>query len=419
MHNVDHIVSHLTKWAYYGRRLPPAWDGAQISTPVCGSDGQWIGRILPGRGMTLGMDLKHLGIHKPIPYLYERTPVEKMREAMARIWPEFSGRTYYDKRTGKIVHADQASIRAVAMQHAARFLQPGDVPLGALAAITTYDGIINARAGGNANDIVATKLSFTTVAQTFSTLFRAGGAPVAGTYTNIPGGAVHTRASVGAWSNGLSDPGANKKYLLTFGHGATVAIDWAILVDLLVACGNISASIATSQTINSATQTRQHAATLGAGVMATFDVTTALGTGTGTFSLTSYTDQDGNTAQVSDTGTSGASVIAMRLIPTGGNAAIPFMTLASGDFGVRSVETFAFSAAHSAGVIALNLVYPLAYVPGLAANIYVERDSTVQIDGLTELVKDGSNVIGCLTVYIQANTTTSGAYRAFMRSCAG
>ena len=288
------------------------------------------------------------------------------------------------------------------------------------AAITTYDGIINARANGKAMDATYSKTSLTTVAQAFSTLWRAGGLPVAGSYTNIPTGAVHDRATVGSWG-GIGDPGgSDKKYLLTIGYGSTSSIDWGILVDLLVCAGNINAAITTSQSITSAALTRQYGSTAGAGVMVTFEVTTALGTGTGTFSLTSYTDQDGNTGAVSQTGTSVASAIANRLVPTGAatDVAVPWIALASGDFGVRAISTFAFSAAHTAGVIALNMAYPLAFIPGLASNLYVERDSTTQIDGLTELV-NVSQVVGCLTWYLQTNSTTTGSFRAFARTCSG
>jgi len=42
----------------------------------------------------------------------------------------------------------------------------------------------------------------------------------------------------------------------------------------------------------------------------------------------------------------------------------------------------------------------------------------VQIDGLTELDTDGTD-IGALTWYLQTNSTTTGSFRAFARSCMG
>jgi len=241
--------------------------------------------------------------------------------------------------------------------------------------------------------------------------------PEAGTYTNIPTGAAHDRATTGAW-HGLTNPtNPDKKYLLTFGYGSGSAIDWLVLVDLLVACGNINANATGNQAITSTAQTRQYGSTLGAGVMGVLEVTTAFGATPANITMSSYTDQDGNTGATNAAEAATTSCIANRLQPVGVNS--PWLVLASGDFGIRSVETgISFSAAMGAGVCALNLVFPLMYIPGLASNLYVERDSTTQIDGITELVA-ASFVIGCLTVFVQTNSTTSGQFKGFARTCAG
>ncbi|HMG18726.1 MAG TPA: hypothetical protein VK573_08380 [Gemmatimonadales bacterium] len=417
----DRAALVLAQAAQKGLSAPPAWDGDRISTPTYTPEGGYLGRVLPGRGFALATDLRAFGITRPIPGVYERSAVDRMRERwdrwMPRIDPQDHARAYTHRGVHRLLlDSERAAIELLSVSPtvlAARSLA---------AAITTYDGIINARANGQANDVVYSKTTLTTVAQAFSTLFRAAGLPTVGTYTAIPGGAVHTRASVGAW-NGLVDPGGtDKKYLLTVGYGSTASIDWGILVDLLVGCGNIVPTVTTAITVNSVAQTRQYGSTLGAGVMATLDVTTALGTGAGLFTLDSYTNQAGTAAKVSKTADSIASSIVHRLQPGGvvtGLSAPPWIALADGDYGVRSVQAgIRWSVAHSAGAVALNLVFPLAYVPGLAANIYLERDSTTQIDGLTELV-NASQVIGCLVWYVQTNSTTSGAFRAFARSCAG
>jgi hypothetical protein len=418
-HDPDALAVVLGTAAQMARRLPPGWDGDRLTSWLIAPNGVKLGRMLWGRGLALEFDLSAARIYRPVPHVWDHSHLGRLAEGFWSLRQGLVLRprsdSWYRTFPGKLFDPDRAAVAAA--DHVP--LSPSVAAAKRLAAaITTYDGIINARANGKANDATMSKLTLTTVAQAFSSLWRQGGDPAAGTYTNIPGGAVHTRATTGAWRSLINPSGADKKYLLTLGFNSTSAIDWAIFVDLLVACGNINAAIATSQTINSVAQTRQYGSTLGAGVLATFEITTALGTGTGTFSLTSYTDQDGNTANVSDTGTSVASAITGRLIPTGGNGLIPWLGTATGDFGVRSVETFAFSAAHTAGVIALNLAFPLAYLPGIAANIYVERDSTVQIDGLTELDTDGTD-IGALTWYLQTNSTTTGSFRAFARSCMG
>lgn len=411
----DRLASVFAQAARMALACPPAWDGSRISNPVMTPDGGFLGRILPGRGFALAGDLHTLGIYRPIPGVFERSPVWRMKEKL-ETWGTREERLRFYRHQGiirSLLDPERGAIQMVSMSPelaAAKSLA---------AAITTYDGIIEGRANGKANDWAISQTSFTTVAQAFSSLFRAGGIPGVGTYSNIPGGAAPDRSNAGAMSLGLWNPtDPDLKYLLTFGYGSSSAIDWGILVDLLVGCGNISGSSTGSQTINSTAQTRQYGDTLGAGVMGVLEVTTALGTGTGTSTLTSYTDQSGNTGAASGTITSAASTIAQRLVPTSG-AAVPWIPLATGDWGIRSVESFQFSGAHSAGVLALNLAYPLMYVPGLAANLFIERDTTAQIDGILELAKTSGDVIGCLTMYAQTNGTSLGTFKAFIRTVAG
>jgi hypothetical protein len=373
----DQVAAALTYAARIGRAMPPSWQGARISVPYTGPQGEYMGRILPGKGLYLDMDLKTVGITRgAIPHVYEKSPVQRYLE---------------------------------------RFLRVGlPIDWAERGAITTYDGIIGARAGGLANDIAIGKLSITTVASNWSTLFRAGGFPAAGTYTDIPGGAAHDRTNTGAWSVGLSNPAnPNKKYLLTTGYVHSVAPNMILLVDLLVAAGGILATVNTAQTVNSAALTRY---TDGKGVLMTFDVTTLLSNTAHNMQVNKYTNQDGTTDQ--DTGAvAGTNAAAVqRLVPIGLG---PFMQLAAGDYGVRSVEEYTNSVALAAGVFALNLYFPLTFLPGIAANAYIERDSTVQIDGIAELMQTAGGVLGCLTAYYFATTTSSGAGNYFLRSCEG
>jgi hypothetical protein len=72
-----------------------------------------------------------------------------------------------------------------------------------------------------------------------------------------------------------------------------------------------------------------------------------------------------------------------------------------------------------AGVMALELYFPLCFVPAVAAAAYIERDSTAQIDGLTELVQSSGNVLGCLGLYTFCGATSTGVITAFLRTCQG
>jgi hypothetical protein len=391
-HDPDATARLLGDLAAFGRRMPPAWDGARVSIPVVLPGARYVGRVLPGRGLYLPLDAREIGLRRLPPAVYARTPVARALEL-------FDG-------------AERLGIAAAGSEDDARALRALRLAVGG-GTIARYDDIINARMAGKAYDRAITKLSITTVANVWFSLFsQAGGLPVAGTYTAIPGGAATNNASTGAWSYGLPNPTApDVMALLSFGFMSTQQINTLMLADLLVAAGSILQTAA-SNTVNSTALTRY---TDGAGVMMTYETTTAAGATAQNMTVT-YTDQAGNGSASSGAQAMTASAIVGRLQPS---TLTPFTTLASGDYGVRSVQTVAFSATNTAGQVALNLLFPLMLVPGVAANVYVERDSTVQIDGVTQLVTEAGGALGCLTGYIFPNTTTSGQLVAQMRTCAG
>lgn len=282
--------------------------------------------------------------------------------------------------------------------------------------ITKYDDIINARAAGKYDDPPFVKTTYTPAASgAWMSFFRIGGQPPSISPSNIPGGSVMNRASTGAIA--LVNPTSpDKKYLLTV--GATIAsvsgVAVILLVDLLVACANISLNSTSAQTVNSAALTRY---TTGEGVQIIYLVTTAAGT-TAANVTTTYTNQAGTTGRSTGAVASiPASCAANRLVPTLGGFMIP---LASGDMGVRVVETVTLSAATGAGVADVYLFKPIAFLPLVAANTYVERDSTVQIDALTELVFGSDNQVGCLGFFgLPGGTSATTLLAGMLRTCMG
>jgi hypothetical protein len=377
--DVDSIATHLLRWGEQARAMPPSWDGACIAHPICGPQGQPIGRMLPGRGLYLDHDLKSLGITRN----------------RARL------RSVYEPSV--IRHASELFARASGALHVLAEDERG--------AITSYDNIINARANGNAEDRSVLKASFTTVANQWSSLWQAGGVPAAGAYTSTPGTAPNN-ATTGALSFGLSTPGSGNKYLLTFGYTAAQAINMLILHDLLVQCGGLSAASSANQAVTPAALTRY---TNGKGVMALCDVSSAIGTTASNIVLT-YTNQGGaSSTQATPSVAMTPSMIVQRTFPAGQ----PFFTLQSGDYGVETVTNVKLSAAMTTGTFAINLYYPLMFIPGLVANIWTEADSTIQIDGLAQLVIGSDSAIGCLNAYVQTNTTSTGTVVGFMRTCSG
>jgi hypothetical protein len=65
------------------------------------------------------------------------------------------------------------------------------------------------------------------------------------------------------------------------------------------------------------------------------------------------------------------------------------------------------------------MVKPLVFMPGLGSSMYIERDSTVQIDGLLELVVGSDSQLGCLALYVLMNSTTTNVTNVFLRTAEG
>lgn len=364
-HDVDLLAANLHTWGKVARAMPPTWRSHRRSMPIV-MEGRQIGRMLPGRGIALTTDLKTLGITKPIPGVIERTV---LRRAL-------------------------------------------DLLLDEDGAITTYDGIIAARATGKKRDVILSKASLSTAGVAWASLFGTSGVPNAGSYASIPGGATFNKSDAGALSWAFSNPtGGDRFYLITFGFTASNQLNSAILADLLLGAGGISTNTSSPQTVNSTALTRY---TDGVGVMMTFEVTTIFGAGAANISAT-YTNSAGASRTMPSSSLTQNAIVG-RLQPV---ALGPLAPLQGDDLGVRSVETVTVSAAMGGGAIALNLYVPLLFQVGVAANVYMERDSTTQIDGIIELTTDSGGNLGHLVAYVLPNSTSTGVVSGFIRSVWG
>lgn len=402
--DIDAIGRQLAYFGQLGRSLPPSWDGVRHSIPVTGPQGEWLGRMLPGRGFYSEYDLRSVGIRRSIPHVFERSRILKLAD-----W----------------FRSERAAVRLAAWRDAA--MRWGHIaPDFARMTITAYDGIISARASGLGNDIVVAKGSLTsTVSASWNSLMNLAGSPSAlatlagGSSTVGAGGTACTNATTGAWSSGLTNPlTGHRKYLLTLGYTSVNQLQMALLFDLLVGVSGISGT-ATSSNINTVALPRYGASgstnnANGAGVWPTLEVTTALGSTSVTVAGT-YTDQSGSAGTFASAQSSTASAPAGRLQPV---TLAPFFQLEAGDYGVQSVQTITLSASTGAGAMSLYLVFPLTFLPGVAGSLYLERDSTIQIDGLTELV-NASQTLGCLGAFVMTSTTSTGANTWFLRTCEG
>lgn len=170
------------------------------------------------------------------------------------------------------------------------------------------------------------------------------------------------------------------------------------LVDLLGCYPRIATNSSSVQSLNNTLTLPRY--TSGAGVRAFMSLNTANGANAQNSTI-SYT----NTAPTSGRGlgttvSNTASAITSHIFHSGaatGNTG-PFLPLAGGDLGVKSVESVQFSAASaSAGFVDLVLCKPLAAIPLTAAFYTNERDFLNQIPSLPK-VEDGACLglmVGC------------------------
>jgi hypothetical protein len=383
----DLIMESMIGWGEMARKMPKTWDHEGLTYRIGSPDGE-MGKILPGRGFMPFTPLRKLGITREHRAVYDPNQFQRLRDRL-----HFLG---HDLLTSEI------------------------------GAITTRDGIIAARGGGKANDWATVKASLTTTANVWYCNFATvAGMPVAGTYlaTTAPTDQVPTRATVGSLSQYLSNPGgSDDKYLLTFGWSATQQINMACLVDCVNEGGQFRLSVTTAETVASPTNaTRQYGSGNGVGNLLTFIVRTAGTPGAGTF-IAQYVDDAAANTNAPTLTQAAAAVIADAIYPssvafTGANNFGLFVPLAAASLGVQAVKQTTCSVAGT-GSLASNVFFPLMFVPGIAATSYIERDSTAQIDGLTELA-NASQVCGSLRLYMLPHTTSTGVVSGFFRTCAG
>ena len=182
--------------------------------------------------------------------------------------------------------------------------------------------------------------------------------------------------------------------------------------------GNVSTSLtnldAGTYVATSDTGTGTHTATLyladrapshGAGVQAFITPSTAHSTGTPNIRLT-YTDAAGNTGNLTPTtlpiSNASAPIGQVEYSGTAAGKFGPFMPLAAGDTGIRSVEQFNYSVTHGAGGVAnLCLCRPLLTLPMTTIGVAAERDLLNQVPSLPR-VYDGA----CLVWLMYAGAAT-------------
>jgi len=276
-------------------------------------------------------------------------------------------------------------------------------------AITSQDGLINALSAGQRwradwNKITGAAAYTAWRWYDFSPL---NGTPVANawTWTALNAQAPSESSGFALYHGGNVTP--DIKHILNMAALTAVAtgVPWRLmLVDMCLYYPGINMNLATAQTlVNGTTLTRN---TTGAGLRAYLVVQTTTGATAHNVAM-SYTNQAataGKTLPVTVACT--ASAIAPHITHSGtaANNYWPFLPLASGDTGVRSVQTVTISAASGAGTAALVLAKPLIDIPLTTASVAVERDLLNQLPSLPK-IDDGA----CLTWLYMAWAATGAS----------
>lgn len=255
------------------------------------------------------------------------------------------------------------------------------------------------------------KSTFATTAHTagmWYSLFRGGGNPPAdailGTGTNLAFQAL-TDATTNA--TGIQHGGAvgGFKVLLNAAAqtaAATTAPCVLMLVDLLGFYPITSVTTTGDQALNNTVTLPRY--TDGAGVQAFLTPSTVMGAATPSIRLT-YTDSAGNAGNLTPAtlpiGNTAAAVTSIVYSGTGAGKFGPFMPLAAGDAGIRSVQQFNLSVSYVSGVLNLVLCKPLMTLPITTLGVTAERDLVNQFASMPKIY-DGA----CLAWLMLAGAAT-------------
>jgi len=254
-------------------------------------------------------------------------------------------------------------------------------------------------------------------------LFQFAGSVTAGAYT---GSALAATAITGGSSPtlttgvvNLKDPSSGYKGFLTsaqvWSHTANEN-GTLIICDLLATYqgfnGNTLAAQPTTGSASGSTIITRY--TDGYGVMLMGDIQTTLGATPANVTVT-YTNSSGTGSKVTTASAVTTSGTAGTILNSTGTGA-PFLPLASGDVGVRSVQSVSLSAATgSASTFAICLVKPLAIIPASILTSTTHISGVMNgVDQLTsKVIKTGA----ALTfIWLPANSTSNILYGSFNKT---
>ena len=219
-----------------------------------------------------------------------------------------------------------------------------------------------------------------------------------------------------ATPNGLYTGGAvspsikNVLNVSAYSGAATSAPAVMMLVDQ-VAMFTVSSVTTTGAQSFTGTQTLPRYAT-GAGLQAFIVPSVVMGAGTPTVQL-GYTNAAGVSGRLTPaspllpTANTAAPVGSVIYAGTGAGKYGPFMPLASGDTGIRSIQSINLSATMTSGSLVVILAKPIFTLPITTIGVASERDLVNQLPSMPQIF-DGANLQWLM--YAGANTPANTAY---------
>lgn len=279
-------------------------------------------------------------------------------------------------------------------------------------AIQSVDNIIAAISAGQSSRFDWNKVfggSAATAGRAYD-LSGLAGSPVANAWagTALAWTPCNEATGNGAQAFGIPHGGnvsTNVKHLLNMGAITTAATGVPSVLYLMDMEGyypGITNNSATAQTLTGTPTLRS---ANGAGVRAYWVQTAAAGATAQNINI-SYTNQAGTAGRPLGATTAMTASAIVNHISHSGTAAnnyTPFLPLASGDSGVRSVQSVTFSAANT-GTGALVLARPLVEIPIGVVSLYHNKDLLSQIPSLPR-IPDGA----CLTWVLVAGGAVAAA----------
>ena len=239
------------------------------------------------------------------------------------------------------------------------------------------------------------KSTFATTAHTaglWYSLMRGGGNPAAdtilGTGTNL---AFQALSDTVATASGIPHGGnvGDYKVLLNAAAqtaAATTAPCVLMLVDLLGFYPITSVTTTGAQTLNNTVTLPRY--TDGAGVQAFLTPSTVMGAATPNITL-NYTNSAGTAGKATPAtlpiGNTAAAVTSIVYSGTGTGKYGPFIPLAAGDAGIRSVQSINLSASYVSGVLNLVLCKPIMTLPITTLGVTAERDLVNQFASMPRI----------------------------------